>query len=65
MNDTQKIHMEEAKEYPLPMEVLLDPKYAHRYKDPCTNNLRSPDDIRKNETFWKNLQPPPMIKVRN
>jgi hypothetical protein len=65
MNDTQKIHAEEAVKYPLPMSVLLDPKYAHRYIDPCTGNLRSPEDIAQNEKMWRELAPPPMIKVRN
>jgi hypothetical protein len=52
MNDMQKIKEAMAQACPLPLEVLLDPKYAHRYIDPDTGKLRSPEDIRENEAFW-------------
>jgi hypothetical protein len=64
MNDTQKIYVANAEEYPLDMKILLDPKYAHRYIDPCTSNLRSPEDIAQNEAFWKAQGKPAEIKVR-
>ncbi len=64
MNDTQKISTEEAVKYPLSMDVLMDPKYAHRYIDPDTGELRAPEDIAKNEALWNAQGKPFEIKIR-
>jgi hypothetical protein len=64
MNDTQKIQTEEAQVYPLPMDVLLDRRYTHRYIDPSTGKLRMPEDIAANERLWKSCGKPTEIKVR-
>jgi len=64
MNDVHKVSVEESKRYSLPIEVLMDPRYTHRYIDPTTGKLRSPEDIEQNEKFWKTLPKPAEMKGR-
>lgn len=63
MTSTTQFHEQFVEKFPIDLAKLLNPAYSHRYCHP-DGRLRSIEDILQNETFWKNLGPPALIKVR-
>ena len=57
MSDHSKIRELLQEKIPVPLELLLNPMFSHRYFE--NGKLRPIKDIQENETLWKS-QPPPM-----
>jgi len=63
MTDHTKIRELLQEKIPVPLELLLNPMFSHRYfKD---GKLRSIKDIRENEALWKDQLPPMSSKLKN